>query len=105
MLVADGVGGDAFGEVASRLVLQSLWELTSLATSWSMKFVDFQTQEFQERIHAYVDHIDQQLKRAAHAIAGPISCRLAALPVPVPGIPRSDRRGLRRRRDRDRESS
>ena len=34
LMVADGMGGAAFGEYASRLVIQTLWELTARATSW-----------------------------------------------------------------------
>lgn len=64
ILVADGIGGEAFGEVASRLLLQSVWELTALATSWAMKFTDFEAQEFSNRIHAYVERAERQLKQS-----------------------------------------
>lgn len=60
--VADGVGGGAFGEIASRLVLESVWELAGRATSWVMKFTDLDALQLRERVNAYVDRIEERLK-------------------------------------------
>src|SRR5262249_29030814 len=38
LIVADGVGGRGFGELASEFVLRFGWELAGQATSWLMKF-------------------------------------------------------------------
>ena len=37
MVVADGMGGQAFGEIASRLALRSAWDHASEAACWIMK--------------------------------------------------------------------
>ena len=37
LVVADGVGGEAFGEVASQLALETALELAGNATSWVMR--------------------------------------------------------------------
>lgn len=62
LAVADGVGGGAFGEIASRLVLESVWELAGRATSWVMKFTDLDALQLRERVNAYVDRIEERLK-------------------------------------------
>jgi protein phosphatase len=62
LLVADGIGGTAFGELASRLAIQTAWELAGNATSWVMKVTDLDAQQLRERIGAYVDRIEQRFR-------------------------------------------
>ncbi len=62
LLVADGIGGSAFGELASRLAIQTAWELAGSATSWVMKVTDLDAQQLRERIGAYVDRIEQRFR-------------------------------------------
>jgi protein phosphatase len=62
LIVADGVGGGAFGELASRLVLELTWELAGRATSWIMRITDVDAQQLRERVQAYVDRVEEHLK-------------------------------------------
>lgn len=62
MLVADGVGGENFGQFASQLVLETICQSASQATSWLMKFKDFEANDTQERIEAYVGQIQNAFK-------------------------------------------
>jgi serine/threonine protein phosphatase PrpC len=57
MVVADGMGGMKSGEVASRLALQTMMELTCQATSWVMKLTDLDAQQIESRVEAYVQRI------------------------------------------------
>lgn len=59
LLVADGVGGGTFGEVASRLVVSKTWELSGQATSWLMKIADERTREPYDRMRHYVQTLQQ----------------------------------------------
>jgi len=59
LFVADGVGGAARGDVASSLALQTVFELSTRATNWLMKFTDLDAQEVHERVEAYLDGIQQ----------------------------------------------
>lgn len=65
LMVADGIGGGVFGEVASRRVLQVLWDLTSQATSWVMRLTDLKAQELRQRVNAYSQRIEQYLQEMA----------------------------------------
>ena len=49
LVVADGMGGASFGELASRLALQRLFELAQQATSWVMKLTDVEVQQIRRR--------------------------------------------------------
>lgn len=64
LLVADGMGGAAFGEVASRLALTRIWELSGRASSWLMKLHDAQSREPQVRIRLYVEMVQQAFQNA-----------------------------------------
>ena len=64
LLVADGVAGGEFGEVASRLVLAKLWELSGLATSWLMKLSDETSPEPYARVRHYVEMLRQAFNDA-----------------------------------------
>lgn len=72
-VVADGMGGERFGELASRLALEAMFELAEKATSWIMKFTSFEAQQIRQRVQAYVDEIQNTLQeyiRADPALAG-----------------------------------
>jgi protein phosphatase len=62
LMVADGIGGAAFGELASRLVIQTTWELEGQATSWVMKLTDIDALQLRERVAAYVQRIEERLR-------------------------------------------
>jgi protein phosphatase len=62
LLVADGIGGSAFGELASRLAIQTAWDLAGSATSWVMKITDLDAQQLRERVGAYVDRIEERFR-------------------------------------------
>ena len=57
LVVADGVGGSAFGEFASQLALETALELAGNATSWVMKLTDLDAQQMRARIDAYAEQI------------------------------------------------
>lgn len=69
LLVADGVGGVQFGEVASQLALRTIWELADQLYSWVMKVVDFDSQfnEIRERILLAVHRIQRAFESAGES--------------------------------------
>ncbi|MHB0959732.1 MAG: PP2C family protein-serine/threonine phosphatase [Pirellulaceae bacterium] len=62
LIVADGVGGSAFGEFASQLALETALELAGNATSWVMKLTNLDAQQIQARIDAYAEQIQATLR-------------------------------------------
>jgi protein phosphatase len=62
MVVADGIGGSASGDFASRLALQTMLELAGRATSWVMKITDLDAQDIHQRIEAYVSELQKTLR-------------------------------------------
>jgi protein phosphatase len=62
LVVADGIGGAAFGEVASDLALNTMLELAGRATSWVMKFTDLDAQDLRQRVDAYVEQIQKRFR-------------------------------------------
>jgi protein phosphatase len=62
LVVADGIGGNEFGEFASRLAVRSAFDLASQATSWIMKLTDLEAQQAYERVAAYVQRIQSTMK-------------------------------------------
>lgn len=73
LVVADGMGGANFGELASRLALRKLFELAQQATSWVSKYTDLNHQQIPERVDAYVQEIQSTLRAridADPALAG-----------------------------------
>lgn len=61
MVVADGMGGAAFGELASRLALRTADELVANASHWITSLQDIESQETQDRIQACADVIHRTL--------------------------------------------
>jgi PPM family protein phosphatase len=65
LLVADGVGGARHGDFASHLVLEATLHAADQASSWVMKFKDFNAQEMRQRVDAYVSKIQDEFHRHA----------------------------------------
>lgn len=63
VMVADGVGGAARGDVASSLALQTVLELSARANNWIMKFTDLDAQHVHSRVQAYVQGIQEAFRR------------------------------------------
>jgi PPM family protein phosphatase len=61
LAVADGMGGAQAGEWASRLALRTMWDLAGRATSWAMRFRDFEAQSARDRADAYIQEMHQAL--------------------------------------------
>lgn len=57
MVVADGIGGAAFGDLASMLALRTAWELAERETAWPMNMNEGEARELQEKFHAYAQRI------------------------------------------------
>jgi protein phosphatase len=62
LIVADGVGGAAFGEIASQLALETAMELVGHATSWVMKIVDLDALQMRARLDAYAERIQATMR-------------------------------------------
>lgn len=62
LIVADGVGGAAFGEFASQLALETAMELVGQATSWVMKLVDLDSLQMRARLDAYAERIQATMR-------------------------------------------
>ncbi|QEG35937.1 PP2C family protein-serine/threonine phosphatase [Bythopirellula goksoeyrii] len=61
-IVADGMGGERFGEFASRVALETMFDLANHATSWVMRFTDFEAQQIRQRVRAYVDQLQSTMR-------------------------------------------
>jgi protein phosphatase len=61
MVVADGIGGEAFGELASMLALQTAWDLAERETCWTLNIAEEQAERLGEKFDAYAQLIHQQL--------------------------------------------
>ncbi|MCL4207760.1 MAG: serine/threonine-protein phosphatase [Pirellulaceae bacterium] len=67
LIVADGMGGAAFGEVASELALRTVWELGTYAASWPRKVDERATKHLLEDADDYVQFIHRRIQqRASH---------------------------------------
>ena len=60
-VVADGMGGTAAGETASRVAIQKAFDLADQASSWVMRLRSLAGQQMLERIDAYVTEMDRTL--------------------------------------------
>lgn len=65
--VADGMGGAASGELASRIALRAGWDLAGRATSWVMKLGNLNSTELTERIEGYVYMLQQAFEEERNA--------------------------------------
>ena len=65
LAVADGVGGAAFGELASMLALQTAWELTGTAFKWNFKLSETEVADLEEGMNVYMQLIHRRLKKEA----------------------------------------
>jgi serine/threonine protein phosphatase PrpC len=59
--VADGIGGSAFGELASMLALRSGWEQAPSTIKWTWIINDREIAEFKERLELIFRRMDQAL--------------------------------------------
>jgi protein phosphatase len=67
LVVADGIGGAAFGDFASQLALNTILEVAGRATSWVIKFTDLKAQDWSERVEAYVEQIQSKFRECSEA--------------------------------------
>jgi serine/threonine protein phosphatase PrpC len=65
MMVADGMGGCGFGELASELVLRIGWELAGAAPFWVMKFRAGVIDKIHQKIATYGRQIQDELREYA----------------------------------------
>ena len=63
--VADGVGGAAFGELASELALRTGWELTTRAFKWGFSLSENEVAELEEGMKVYAQLIHRRIKAVA----------------------------------------
>ena len=80
MAVADGVGGAAFGEVASMLALRTGWDLTSGAFKWHFQITESEADELLEMLRVHFKLTHHRLQE--HAEADP---RLAGMGTTLTG--------------------
>ena len=69
LAVADGVGGAAFGELASELALRTGWELTGRAFKWGFILSEEETKDMIESVKVFVQLIHQRIKAEATQVA------------------------------------
>jgi protein phosphatase len=74
LVVADGIGGAGYGEVASELILRIGWELASAEPAWVMKLQDGGWSQLREHVTEFAQRMQQELR--SHAEADP---RLAGM--------------------------
>jgi protein phosphatase len=65
LLVADGMGGTRFGELASLLAVMAGWELGGREVKWPMKMNAQEAGEVEEKARAYFRRIDQAIHAEA----------------------------------------
>jgi PPM family protein phosphatase len=78
MIVADGLGGMAAGEVASRLAITTALRLVHKSPKWGFKINQKEARELFERINCYVRAIDETLTDRGHDDQRPADQRRAA---------------------------
>jgi protein phosphatase len=67
MVVADGVGGSAFGELASMLALREAWDLTTHAFKWHFQITDREAEELEQTVNVYGQLVHRRLQQQAEA--------------------------------------
>jgi serine/threonine protein phosphatase PrpC len=65
LAVADGLGGQAFGELASMLALRSGWEQTPHAIKWTWIINDREIDDLKERVEVVFQRMHQTLLERA----------------------------------------
>ena len=70
LAVADGVGGAAFGELASMLALRTGWELTGKAFKWNFNPSKSELDEMEEAANVYMQLIHRRIQEEAAAKGG-----------------------------------
>jgi protein phosphatase len=50
LIVADGAGGEGFGDLASQLAVKSVWDWANGVSSWIMKLDEVDLEELQQRV-------------------------------------------------------
>jgi protein phosphatase len=73
LAVADGMGGQAFGEMASMFALRTAWELGGQEIHWPLKVTEEEGRALLEKFEIYAQLIDRTLKdlgRADPVLAG-----------------------------------
>ena len=67
LAVADGVGGSAFGEIASLLALKAGYDLTTTAFKWPFNVSEPESLDIAEAIRVHIRMIHRRLRAAAGA--------------------------------------
>jgi protein phosphatase len=67
MAVADGVGGAAFGEMASLLALRAAWDLTASAVKWPFQWTEGEAEELTQTLQLYGQLMHRTLREHAQA--------------------------------------
>lgn len=67
MVVADGMGGAAFGELASMLALRTAWNLTTNAINWPFHVNEREAENVLELLNVYGKRMHQALLESARA--------------------------------------
>src|SRR5262249_12969844 len=68
MVVADGMGGAAFGDLASMLALRTAWDLTSHLYNWPFQINEREAQNVLEQLDVYGKRMHQALLEKARAV-------------------------------------
>jgi protein phosphatase len=61
MSIADGMGGEAFGELASKMALRTGWDLGLSEVKWTLKVGRQEVKELKEKAELYFHLIDKAL--------------------------------------------
>jgi serine/threonine protein phosphatase PrpC len=61
IVVADGLGGEAFGELASKLAIRTAWDLSLSEIKWTVKVSEREVDELKEKAELYFQLIDRAL--------------------------------------------
>jgi protein phosphatase len=67
--VADGVGGHAFGELASMMALRSGWDQSTNAIKWTWIINDREVEDLKERVEIVFRRMDEALRQQARQSA------------------------------------
>jgi serine/threonine protein phosphatase PrpC len=62
LMVADGMGGNVYGEYASRLAINTVLELAARSTTWIMKFTENEQRALKYRVDAYLERLQQRFR-------------------------------------------